>query len=244
MVESNRQVSAKAFISTAGLALALSVIACTTSENPPGAVPANPNAAQVNPADGGLKLAREWLKLNLNSGEWEEVQFWPAVPMTKLHDSNIKDERAAVALLDDEIAMHKQSIDDIARTGVARPEWISDDEPPLSASQIELEWFRIQRRLWSAERKHKKALEAVTATERDGPPILCRLRYRTTNQFGAKVLTDRYFCIKDDAIYNGPGFPDESWQITLGYWWSSEFSDGLKNGDFGKDVAEGFIRPE
>lgn len=47
--------------------------------------------AQIHNADQGNDLVRAWLRDNLDSGEWEEVRWWPSQVLTGYWDADIQE---------------------------------------------------------------------------------------------------------------------------------------------------------
>jgi hypothetical protein len=93
--------------------------------------------------------------------------------------------------------------------------WTSDDQKMAAKRKAE----SIQKMIDAANPKDRfealrvsemqNELEAVQAISED---TLCRLKFRTTNEFGAKVLKDMTF-----VIYDGKARP-LPWHNQLGYW--------------------------
>lgn len=153
----------------------------------------------VNPSDPNLELVRAYLKENTNTGEWEEVRWWPAVANHEKYDKYIAEQIKRIEAI---LAIQRSAqltIKELEADGV------KIDYKPGDRSRINLS--RDERSLWEAKRDiHQANFDLVQAQanleelKRDREMKICRLKFRTQNGIGATVIFDELFCIRENEI--------------------------------------------
>lgn len=177
------------------------------------------------PSDGGLSLVREWLRLNLDYGKWEEVKFWPARPLMTRYQDDIKynSELAAKLLVD--IGKLERTLSIYKTPGDPSVE-------KFRKEQVE----KLEGEIDEKERELEKATKEIQWDIQHGPTVLGRLRYRSANGFGAMVIEDLYFTIEDGQLGTS-NVPHETHQIQLQQLWKTAIEN---QSDWGLGVVDQF----
>jgi len=142
----------------------------------------------------------KWLRENLDSGKWEEVQWWPAVDLKSVYDEKCSYLSREMQAKDIEITRLSDEIADFKKRGVVDTWGKPTGFPAPSRTPDEQALWGMSHeksRLADIRSDFSKELELVKSR---GIRRLCGMKYRTSNKMGARVIQEELFEVSGDAL--------------------------------------------
>lgn len=167
---------------------------------------------QIAPDPNKAKVEK-WLRENLDSGKWEEVNWYPVMELKNLYTERLKECDAEHESIRNEIKTLKKEIEDLRNT-VA-------DEGSQFKSTIALNNGIISRQTRLKELEQRILRNVCREeVEKRGIRKICAIRYRTENKVGAKILRKSIFELKSDGTMDNKTDRESGWHYD---------PDGLNN---------------